>query len=56
MKLHDLSRCTGFPCAVLRAFAVQGILPARQSSSLNDATVVDGKTFLRKLVELENGR
>jgi hypothetical protein len=56
MNLHYLSRCTGFPCAALRAFAVHGILPVELLTESQNTRLFNGETFLRLLVELENGR
>jgi hypothetical protein len=55
MKLNELSRCTGFPPAVLRDFAAQGILPYAAPTP-SSSTLFDAQALLRVLVEVENAR
>jgi hypothetical protein len=59
MTLSNLSRCTGFPPAVLQSLATQGFLLLAKTASTTDAQngkAFDGQTFLRTLVELKHAR
>jgi len=56
MTLSELSRCTGFPPAVLRNFVAQGILPCTASTLSNENRRFDAQALLRVLVEVENAR
>jgi len=51
MNLIDLSRCTGFPPAVLQSFADRGILHLAPTPPTSDDWLFDGQAFLRALVE-----
>jgi hypothetical protein len=58
MNLSTLSRCTGFPPAVLRNFVAQGVLPLASTKARTDRNeeTFDGEAFLRNLVEMKNAR
>ena len=56
MNFNTLSRCTGFPPAVLRSFAAQGILPAATPTATTDESLFNGQALLRALVKVKNAR